>query len=115
MHEFSLCHDLLNQVMTIAAQNKAQSVDSITVQMGALSGVEPALLENAFSLVKLGTIAEEAVLILQETPVTVLCRHCEAESEASANNLQCKACRSHETILLSGNELLLASVALNCA
>ncbi len=114
MHELSLCNDLLSQVVAIAAQNNARSVESITVNIGALAGVEPLLLESAFAMICLGTVAENAQLIMQTPPVIVLCRQCGTESEVAANRLLCKACRSNETTLLSGDELILASVALNC-
>ena len=114
MHELSLCDDLLSQVVAIAAKNNAQSVESITVQIGALSGVEPMLLDSAFTLIKAGTVAEHALLIMQIEPVIVLCRDCGARSEVAANRLLCNACHSHETTLISGDELILASVALNC-
>ena len=115
MHELSLCDDLLGQVVAIAAKRNAQSVESITVQIGALSGVEPALLDSAFTMIRVGTVAEQAQLIMETTPVTILCRKCGAQSEVAANRLLCNACQSHETTLLSGDELILASVALNCA
>jgi hydrogenase nickel incorporation protein HypA/HybF len=51
VYELSLCDDLLNQVVAIAAQHKAQLVESITVPIGALSGVEPLLLESVFALI----------------------------------------------------------------
>ena len=114
MHELSLCDDLLGQVIAIAEKHKAQSVESITVAIGALAGVEPLLLESAFSLVKAGTLAEQAQLIMQTAPVIVLCRTCGTQSEVAANRLLCNACKSNETTLISGNELVLASVALNC-
>ena len=115
MHELSLCDDLLGQVVAIAEQHNAQSVESITVQIGALAGVEPILLESAFSLIKLGSIAEQAELIMQTSPVIVLCRNCGIQSEVVANCLLCNTCQSHETTLINGDELILASVALNCA
>jgi hydrogenase nickel incorporation protein HypA/HybF len=115
VHELSLCDDLLSQVVAIAAKNNARSVESITVQIGALSGVEPLLLDSAFSMIKVGTVAEQAELILQTSPVIVICQICGAQSEVAANRLLCNACQSHETSLISGDELILASVALNCA
>ena len=115
MHEMSLCDDLLSQVVTIAKNNNALSVESITIQIGALSGVEPVLLDSAFSMIKVGTVAEHAQLIMQTLPVTVVCQQCGTQSEVAANRLLCNACQGHETVLLSGDELLLASVALNCA
>lgn len=114
MHELSLCDDLLSQVVTIAAQNNAQSVASITVQIGALSGVEPILLETAFSLIKEGSIAEQAQLIIQSSAVTIFCKKCGEKSEVATNHLLCHACHSHETDVIKGNELILASVELNC-
>ncbi len=114
MHELSLCDDLLSQVKVIAAQNNAQSVESITVQIGELSGVEVVLLESAFDLIKVDSIAEQAKLILQTTAVTVFCRACGAESEVPANNLLCQVCKGNETEVIKGNELILASVALVC-
>jgi hydrogenase nickel incorporation protein HypA/HybF len=107
-----LCDDLLDQVVAIAAQHHARSVESITVQIGALSGVEPGLLDTAFNLIKVGTMAEQALLLLQTTPVIVSCRHCGAQSETAANRLLCPACHSADTTLISGDELILASVAL---
>ena len=83
MHELSLCDDLLGQIVAIAAQHKAQSVESITVQIGALSGVELLLLESAFELIKVGTLADEAELILQTAPVIVLCSQCGTQSEVA--------------------------------
>lgn len=115
MHEMSLCGDLLDQVIAIAAQYHAQSVESITVNVGALAGVEPALLDSAFAMIKLGTVVEQAQLILHTIPVTVLCRVCGVQSEVVANRLLCSTCQSHATTLLSGDELILASVTLNCA
>jgi hydrogenase nickel incorporation protein HypA/HybF len=115
VHELSLCDDLLGQIVAIAEQHNAQSVESITVQIGALSGIEPTLLDSAFTLIKVGTMAEQAQLIMETSPVTVLCGMCGAQSEVTANRLLCNACQSHETTLLSGDELILSSVALNCA
>jgi len=73
------------------------------------------MLESAFELIKVGTLAVEAELILQTTPVIVLCGKCGTQSEVAPNRLLCSACRSHETTLISGDELILARVALNCA
>jgi len=113
MHELSLCDDLMSQVLALAEQHKAQAVDSITVKIGALSGVEPMLLESAFAISRVGTIAEAAQLILEPVPVRVHCDSCGVEAEAHANRLICPGCRSPDTRLLSGDELILARVELD--
>lgn len=112
MHELSLCQDLLDQVLVIARSHKAERVLRIMVSIGPLAGVEPQLLESAFSISCVGTLAEEAELILLTQPVRIMCHVCGQASEASANNLLCRHCGEQQTQLLSGDELILARVEL---
>ncbi len=112
MHELSVCQSLIRQVEHIAAERQAQSVSSITLSIGALSGVEPELLKNAYSIASAGTIAEHAQLIMQHSPIRVRCSQCGSESDALANKMVCQACGDWRTTLISGDELLLMSVEL---
>ena len=112
MHELSVCQGMLGQVQTIVAQHNAQGVASITVRVGPLSGVEPQLLEHAFPLARAGTVAEGARLIVERLPVRVRCEQCGAETDAAPNRLLCGACGDWHTRLVSGDELILASVEL---
>jgi len=112
VHELSLCEDLMRQVTALAAQHRARRVASISLRMGPLSGVEPDLLRNAFEISRAGSVAETAELLIEPQPVRVRCRRCGAESEASVNNLLCRACGAFETALISGDELILARVEL---
>lgn len=112
MHELSVCQDLLTQVTTLATQHQASQVALIVVQIGPLCGVVPELLEQAFTLAKIATVAESAELILETLPVRVRCQRCEAESEVLPNCLICKNCGDWQTQLISGDEMLLARVEL---
>lgn len=112
MHELSICQALMTQVESVAAQHQATKVISITVQIGVLSGVVPDLLAQAFTIARAGTVAEQAELITETLPIKVRCRQCGAETEASANRLLCGVCGDWQTQLISGEELLLASVEL---
>ncbi|OUD15488.1 hydrogenase maturation nickel metallochaperone HypA [Thioflexithrix psekupsensis] len=112
MHEMSICQALLNQVQKITHENEARQVESITVKIGLLSGIEPELLANAFSIAKLGTVAESAILHLETAPIKVRCSDCQKESEVSVNKLLCLHCGSWHTQVMSGDELLLMRVEL---
>jgi hydrogenase nickel incorporation protein HypA/HybF len=112
MHELSVCQSLLSQVKDIAAERQAYAVSSITIGIGALSGVEPQLLKSAYSIASAGTIAEHAELIIEHRPIRVRCNQCGSESDALANKLICKECGDWRTTLISGDELLLMSVEL---
>jgi hydrogenase nickel incorporation protein HypA/HybF len=112
VHELSLCEDLMEQVMTIAKTHNAVKVVRIIVRIGLLSGIEPLLLESAFSISRAGTLAEEAEFLTETLPIRVLCNSCGAESETAINNLVCESCGGYNTKLLSGDELILARVEL---
>lgn len=110
MHELSVCQGLLQQVRAIADKHHAKTVNRIFLQIGPLSGVEPCLLQSAFPIARVDTIAAEAELVIQQMPVQVHCQSCHADTEARPNRLLCGQCGESKTVLLSGDELLLERV-----
>ena len=48
MHELSICQALLDQVENVARDHGARRVSRVALRIGALSGIEPELLEHAF-------------------------------------------------------------------
>ncbi len=112
MHELSICQALIDQVESVARDHGATGVERILLQVGPLAGVEPALLQHAFPLAAAGTLAEHAELAIEPAKVRVRCNDCGTESDATPNRLLCAACGSYRTRLISGDELLLASLEL---
>jgi hydrogenase nickel incorporation protein HypA/HybF len=112
MHELSVCQALIEQVERIAREHGARRVDRIVLRVGPLSGVEAALLQHAYPLAAAGTVSEGAALAIEEAGVTVRCRDCGSESAAAPNRLLCATCGGFRTELVSGDELLLASLEL---
>ena len=115
MHELAICQSLMDQVESIALERNAQSVTSIVIAMGPLSGVEAQLLKNAYPIASSGTVAEDAELIIEHLPVRVKCTQCGSESDALPNKLLCKQCGDWRTTLVSGDEMMLMSVELEKA
>lgn len=112
MHELAVCQALIDQVQAIAVENGASRVAVVHVQLGPLSGVEPDLLQQAYPLVCAGTTAEDSELRIALIPIRVRCRVCGAESDAAPNRLVCGRCSAWQTELISGDEMLLASIEL---
>lgn len=112
MHELSVCQALLAQVEQVARDNHARRVDKVALRIGPLAGVEPRLLQDAFPIASAGSIADGAELVIEELPLTVRCKNCGAETAAAPNRLICGVCGDWHTQLVSGDELLLASVEL---
>lgn len=113
MHELSVCQALIDQVEHIAFEHSAHAVDKIVVRIGPLSGVEIPLLRQAYTLARVGTLAENAELVMDIPPISVACETCGAETSARVNRLLCGACGDYRTRLLSGDEMILASVELD--
>ena len=113
MHELSVCQAMLKQVAAIAAENRSHAVTRITLRIGPLSGVDARLLQHAFPVACAGTVARDAELVIESLPIRVMCRQCGSETDAQVNKLVCAACGDYHTQLVSGDELLLASVELN--
>lgn len=112
MHELSVCQALISQVEDIARQHQAEGVRHIIVRIGPLSGVEPELLMQAFPLASAGTVAQNSELIIERLPIRVHCESCGADTDAEPNKLVCGVCSDWHTRLVSGDEMLLASVEL---
>ena len=115
MHELSVCQALLTQVENVARERNASQVLSVSLGIGPLSGVEPALLSQAWPLAAAGTVADNAELLIEERPVRVRCSQCGKDSDATANRLLCAHCGDWRTQLLSGDDLLLLQVELETA
>jgi len=112
MHELAICQALLDEVERVARRERAERVMTIVVRIGALAGVEPELLRSAFSIARAGTLAADAELNLESTGVRVECLGCGEESAVAVNALACPICGNWRTRVVSGEDLILASIAL---
>lgn len=113
MHELSVCQALLAQIAEIAADHGANHVTRITIEVGPLSGVEPALLASAFAIARAGGCASEATLLIEATGVEICCLSCGNQSQTSPNRLICAACGGYRTQITAGEELRLRRVELH--
>ncbi len=112
MHEFSVCQALLTQVAGIAAEHGSSVVERITIEVGPLSGIEPALLASAFGVARAGGCAAQAALLIESAAITVCCMSCGVQSAAEPNRLSCGACSGFRTRIVGGDELRLRCVEL---
>lgn len=112
MHELSIAQALLDQIESAARAQAAIRIASAKIRVGLLSGVEPALLQRAFSVARLARpMTAETVLEVETGDLFVTCADCGREASAVApNDLSCVYCRSRRTQLRGGDELLLLSV-----
>jgi hydrogenase nickel incorporation protein HypA/HybF len=112
MHELSMAQALIEQVEKIQAKENAGAVVSVTVNIGALSGVDRESFEFAFPLATTGTSLAGALLVVRETPAEVTCGQCGKKSQPELDNLCCTACGSRSIQITAGRDFLIQSVEL---
>jgi hydrogenase nickel incorporation protein HypA/HybF len=112
VHELSVCQALLTQVTDITAGRGAVVVERITIEMGPLCGLEPALLASAFAIARTGGCAAQAELVIESTAVMIACTACGAQSQTASNRLVCAACGGFRTRIVAGDEMRLRRVEL---
>jgi hydrogenase nickel incorporation protein HypA/HybF len=110
VHELSLVATLFETLIDLAKTNNARRITGVKIQVGALAGVVPELLETAFDIYKKGTIAEAAVLTIVKPPFTIRCRACGSETVRPDFVLACTACASTDLEIVHGTELILEKI-----
>jgi hydrogenase nickel incorporation protein HypA/HybF len=76
MHEMSLAESVLNIIEDAARNGKFDRVNAVTLEIGALSAVEPDAMRFCFEAVANGTLAQGAKLEIIELPGQGFCRDC---------------------------------------
>jgi hydrogenase nickel incorporation protein HypA/HybF len=105
MHEYSLVQALLESVEREARARSARAVHRVTVQIGALSGVEPELFASAYAMCREGTVCAGAELEIEPVEAAWECGKCGRVVPPGAL-LSCPAC-AVPARLMSGDEILL--------
>lgn len=107
MHEASIATELINIAVKECAKNGYSKIESIKVSVGRATGIMTDALLFAFNVLKEGTVAEKANLIIEEIPVKIVCKDCGKNFESNENYLlfECPHCGSFSINLISGKEL----------
>lgn len=111
MHEVSIAQGMLDLAIDYCEKNGHKVIDSITVKIGKAAGVVPDSLEFAFETLKTGTIAENAVLTIEEIPVSGVCNSCGKHFTVEETYvIQCPLCGSMSFKVETGRELNIAEM-----
>lgn len=106
MHEVSIAQGLLEIAINSCTKEGYEGIESIRVKIGKASGVMPDSLLFAFEAIKIGTIAEKAVLTIDEIPVGGFCKKCNSNfTVEDAYVIACPLCGNISFQLETGREL----------
>lgn len=113
MHELSLMENVREMALSHARAHGAARIESITLRIGSLAGVEPDALCFAFEVVMAESIADQARLVIVNVQAECHCAVCAREFTAEDGCCECPFCGTISSQLLRGRELQLASLELS--
>lgn len=79
MHELSVARSVIDLAVRAARDDHAERIVRIGVTVGAYSGVDAGALDSAFTVARLGTLAEEALLEIEPRALVCRCAGCRAD------------------------------------
>lgn len=110
MHEVGIIQGAVSMAIETAKASGATQIHRLRLRVGAMSGVVPEALRFAFDVVSQGTIAQGAMLEIEEVPATCWCAACQREFASSDFLGECPGCQTVSSELRRGTELELGSV-----
>ena len=112
MHELGICDALLKMLRSIAEEEELKGVQSITVEVGTLSGVVPRFLTDCWQAVIDGTEFESTGMLVETVEGRAQCLDCGEKFVADLNELRCPECGGTKLTPISGRDLTLKDVFL---
>ena len=106
MHEVSIAQGLLEIAIENCKKGGYKGIERIKVKIGKASGVLSDSLMFAFEAIKVDTIAEKAVLVIEEIPISGFCDGCKTRFTVDeAYVTACPNCGSLNLKIETGREL----------
>lgn len=111
VHELSVALSILDEVCEAALEERVESVQTVRVRVGALSGISPDALRFAWELAAADTVAAGSELRVDVVPLVVSCERCGVETHPPAGGgFVCGVCGAVAPTIVQGRGLELVGV-----
>lgn len=105
MHELGVVFYVVRDVKEVAGKNDVKRVDTVTLEIGEVSGVVHELLIDCWNWARQKEpILAEAELVIETIPAVTHCGDCGQDYETVKYAKVCPHCGSEHTWLVQGNE-----------
>ena len=111
MHELSIALSIVDIAAETVKTNGGGRVEALYLKLGRLSGVVKDSLLFSWDIACAGTPIEGSRLVIEEVPIVVHCRSCDADRTLdSINRFFCPVCNDTTPTIVSGRELQLTAM-----
>ncbi len=105
MHELGVVFYVIRDVKEVALQNNVERVESVTLEIGQVTGVVHDMLRDCWKwAIKKEPIMDSAELIIEEIPAVTHCESCGEDYDTLKYAKVCPNCGSEDTFLIRGRE-----------
>lgn len=108
MHELAIMQGVVGVCEQEAKKQGFRRVESITLSVGAVSGIVPECLREFFPIAAKGTVAEGARLLTRTIPAAIDCPDCGYSGEI--HGAECPRCGGWAFRLRQGREFYIDSL-----
>lgn len=113
MHELSIAQSILDIVMSNVPNDQLKDVRTISLKIGASSGIVADSLEFGFAAITAETPLSSACLRIEKVPFVIRCHSCGLEQENEAGFAVCASCGGIDTTIISGTEMQFSEIELD--
>lgn len=113
MHELVLSHSLVEIIEREAILQDFEWVETVRLEIGVLTCVEPEALKFCFDASTKGTVAEGARLEIISVPAEASCRDCGTKRAIRVWGAACTACGGHRLDVHGGDQLRIKDLEVN--
>jgi hydrogenase nickel incorporation protein HypA/HybF len=110
MHEVGIASEILRASRAEAARRPGARLVAVKVRIGVLAGVDADALRFAWDVMSKQAEYDPVTLEIQIMPRRNRCQSCGSEFVTEMYSEPCPECSSDNSLLLSGDEMHLASV-----
>ena len=111
MHEMGIAMEIVEIAKaSIPEEMKGARIQRVNLQVGKLSAIVADSLRFCFDLIIKDSPLDGAELVIEELPVVVRCKDCNAQWTVDEPVFTCRQCQGGNIDILSGRELDIKSI-----
>lgn len=114
MHELSIADSVLEMILKEAQQHAFAHVQSITLRIGTVAGIEIDLLKRYLPMVFENTVADNADIIIEHVAAEAICNHCQQQSTLQSLHQSCPHCDTFQWQWLCGKDIQIKDLLVTC-
>ena len=112
MHELGVVFHVIDNIKELAEENSITHVESVTLQLGTVSTVIPAFLDDCWKwAVEREELMKGCKLVIEPIQAITHCEDCKQDYDTVKHGKICPYCGSEHTYLLQGDEFIIKEIS----